>query len=68
MTYRCTQVGCNALVPDGFMHSCLDVRRTLVTTVTAEIQAEIIADATAEATGDAATGYKRLIPVVSGLN
>lgn len=50
------------------MHSCLDVRRTLVATVTAEIQAEIIADATAEATGDAATGYKRLIPVVSGLN
>lgn len=70
MTYRCTQVGCNALVQDGQMHSCLDVRRILLPNPnlpqTTEVTPTNKAQATAEATGDSATGYTRAVPTVAG--
>lgn len=75
MTYRCTQVNCGALVPDGCMHSCLNTQRTLLpvgqspgqSPATTEVMAASIAQKAAETTGDAATGYQRLIPEVSSL-
>jgi hypothetical protein len=71
MTYRCTQTGCNALVPDGTIHSCLNMQRTLLpagqSPATTEVQAMSIAWKAAEALGDAATGYQRLIPTVASL-
>ncbi len=72
MTYKCTQVGCGALVQDGQMHSCFDVRRGPLPAAgqpapTQEVQAMNIAQKAAEATGDAAQPtYARAIPTVAG--
>lgn len=72
MTYRCTQVSCNALVPDGQMHSCLDIRRVLPPNepvpTTTEVTPMNKAQAAAEATGDSATGYVRDVTIIAGIN
>lgn len=65
MAYGCPQ--CHAVVPDGMMHSCLDIRRTFTGQPSSEIDPATSPEKLAEITGDYVTGYQRLCPVVVGI-